>query len=180
MLFWRQSREQNFMFKALVHAGRHRLRLPRLRQGAGQPRATGRSCSPSPASASASRPPARGQKIEHDFREARQEAKPAPTRLPASHRLAGGGLWLLKLVLDQAQDRRARQVPRRGDVDGHPGRQHDQRLGRQVRRDRARTPTSACSTTCCSGRTAQLVTVWPEEFTTQPGEVDAARAVESA
>ena len=52
------------------------------------------------------------------------------------------------------QDRRPRQVPRRGDVDGPAGRQPDQRLGREVRRDRARTPTSACSTTCCSGRTA--------------------------
>jgi branched-chain amino acid transport system substrate-binding protein len=41
------------------------------------------------------------QKLEHDFTEAVK--KRAGTEPYASHRLAGAGLWLLKLVLDQAK-----------------------------------------------------------------------------
>ena len=101
VLFWRQSREQNFLFKALVHAGATGYGSPDFGKALG---AEGNGpfilAEPGPGlRIEAFRPEA--QKIEREFSEAVK--KRTGTEPYASHRLAGAGLWLLKLVLDQAK-----------------------------------------------------------------------------
>jgi branched-chain amino acid transport system substrate-binding protein len=101
VLFWRQSREQNFLFKALVHAGATGYGSPDFGKALG---AEGNGpfvlAEPGPGlRTEAFRPEA--QKLEREFGDAvkkRTGAEPL-----ASHRLAGAGLWLLKLVLDHAK-----------------------------------------------------------------------------
>src|SRR5436309_7691611 len=101
VLFWRQSKEQNFLFKALVHAGA-------TGYGGGDfGKALGNDANgvfallePGPGfRLEALRP--EGQQIERAFREAVQ--KRTGTYPFGAHQLAGSGLWLLKLVLDRAQ-----------------------------------------------------------------------------
>jgi branched-chain amino acid transport system substrate-binding protein len=100
-LFWRQSREQNFLFKALVHAGATGY------GGADFGKATGADgngpfalLEPGPGfRLEALRP--EGQKLERDFRDAVQ--KRTGSYPLGGHQLAASGLWLLKLVLDRAQ-----------------------------------------------------------------------------
>ena len=101
VLFWRQSREQNFLFKALVHAGATGYGSPDFGKALG---AEGNGpfvlAEPGPGlRIEAFRPEA--QKLEREFGDAvkkRTGAEPL-----ASHRLAGAGLWILKLVLDHAK-----------------------------------------------------------------------------
>lgn len=101
MLFWRQSREQNFLFKALVHAGATGYGSIDFGKALG---ADGNGpfvlAEPGPGLRLDSfRPEAR--KLEQDFSEAiKKKTGDEPL---ASHRLAGSGLWLLKIVLDQAK-----------------------------------------------------------------------------
>jgi branched-chain amino acid transport system substrate-binding protein len=101
VLFWRQSREQNFLFKALVHAGATGYGSPDFGKALG---AEGNGpfvlAEPGPGlKIDVFRPEA--QRLEREFGEAvkkRTGAEPL-----ASHRLAGAGLWILKLVLDHAK-----------------------------------------------------------------------------
>src|SRR6202008_876153 len=73
VLFWRQAKEQNFLFQALVHAG-----------ASGYRRAPHRP---------------EGQQVEKASRDpAQKETGSYPL---GAHQLAGSGLWLLKLVLDK-------------------------------------------------------------------------------
>ncbi|HEV8438344.1 MAG TPA: ABC transporter substrate-binding protein [Methylomirabilota bacterium] len=101
VLFWRQSREQNFLFKALVHAGATGYGSPDFGKALG---AEGNGpfvlAEPGPGlRVEALRPEA--QKLEREFSEAVKKRTGAEPY--ASHRLAAAGLWLLKLVLDQAK-----------------------------------------------------------------------------
>ena len=101
VLFWRQSKEQNFQFKALVHAGATGYGSIDFGKALG---ADGNGpfvlAEPGPGLRLESfRPEAR--KLEQDFSEAiKKRTGDEPL---ASHRLAGSGLWLLKLVLDQSK-----------------------------------------------------------------------------
>ncbi|HWN13436.1 MAG TPA: ABC transporter substrate-binding protein [Candidatus Dormibacteraeota bacterium] len=93
VLFWRQSREQNFMFKALVHAGATGYGSPDFGKALGA-EGNGPFVLAEPSTGlrlEAFRPEA--QKLERDFTEAVK--KQAGTEPYASHRLAGAGLWLL-------------------------------------------------------------------------------------
>jgi len=101
VLFWRQSREQNFLFKSLVHAGATGYGSPDFGKALGN---DGNGpfvlAEPGPGlKLDAFRPEA--QKLERDFTEAVK--KKTGDEPYASHRLAGAGLWLLKLVLDAAK-----------------------------------------------------------------------------
>jgi branched-chain amino acid transport system substrate-binding protein len=101
VLFWRQSREQNFLFKALVHAGATGYGSADFGKALGND-GNGPFVLAEPSAGlklEMFKPEA--QKMERDFGEA-IKAKSGAEPL-ASHRLAGGGLWLLKLVLDQAK-----------------------------------------------------------------------------
>jgi len=101
VLFWRQSKEQNFLFKALVHAGATGY------GGADFGKALGNDANgvfallePGPGfRLEALRP--EGQQIEKAFRDAIQQR--TGTYPYGAHQLAGAGLWLLKLVLDRAK-----------------------------------------------------------------------------
>jgi branched-chain amino acid transport system substrate-binding protein len=101
VLFWRQAREQNFVFKALVHAGATGYGSPDFGKALG---AEGNGpfalLEPGPGfRLEALRP--EGQKIERDFRAAvRTRTGSYPL---GGHQLAAAGLWMLKLVLDRAQ-----------------------------------------------------------------------------
>lgn len=100
-LFWRQAREQNFLFKALVHAGATGYGSPDFGKALGAD-ANGvfALLEPGPGfRIEALRPD--GQKLEREFREAvRKRTGSYPL---GGHQLAGGGLWILKLVLDRAR-----------------------------------------------------------------------------
>src|SRR6185503_7373737 len=74
ILFWRQAREQNFEVKAVVHAG-----------------ATGYGN------------PGFGKALGNDANGPFALSEPGPGFLAGGHQLAGGGLWVLKLVLDAAK-----------------------------------------------------------------------------
>jgi branched-chain amino acid transport system substrate-binding protein len=101
VLFWRQSREQNFLFKALVHAGATGYGSIDFGKALG-PEGNGPFVLAEPGHGlkiDTFRPQA--QKLEREFGDAvkkRTGGEPL-----ASHRLAGAGLWLLKVVLDQAK-----------------------------------------------------------------------------
>jgi branched-chain amino acid transport system substrate-binding protein len=101
VLFWRQSREQSFMFKALVHAGATGYGSPDFGKALG---AEGNGpfalLEPGPGFKIEALKP-EGQKIERDFREAVK--KRTGSDALGGHQLAGAGLWLLKLVLDRAK-----------------------------------------------------------------------------
>jgi branched-chain amino acid transport system substrate-binding protein len=102
ILFWRQAREQNFQFQALVHAGATGYGSPDFGKAFGNdgngPFAL---LEPGPGLIIDRLQP-EGQRIERAFREAVQARTGVDT--PAGgHQLAAGGLWLLKLVLDAAK-----------------------------------------------------------------------------
>jgi len=101
VLFWRQSREQNFVFKALVHAGATGYGSIDFGKALGAD-GNGPFVLAEPSSGlrlEAFRPEAR--KLEMDFSEAiKKRTGDEPL---ASHRLAGSGLWLLKIVLDHSK-----------------------------------------------------------------------------
>jgi len=101
MLFWRQAREQNFMFKALVHAGATGYGSADFGKALGAD-GNGPFVLAEPGLGlrlDSFRPEAR--KLEQDFGAAiKKKTGDEPL---AGHRLAGAGLWLLKIVLDQAK-----------------------------------------------------------------------------
>lgn len=101
VLFWRQAREQNFLFKALVHAGATGYGSVDFGKALG---ADGNGpfvlAEPSVGLKLETMKPD-AQKLEREFSAAvlkRTGAAPL-----ASHRLAGAGLWLLKVVLDKSR-----------------------------------------------------------------------------
>src|SRR3989442_1222100 len=100
-LFWRQAREQNFLFKALVHAGATGYGSPDFGRALGND-ANGvfALLEPGPGFRLESLKP-EGQKLEREFREAVQ--KRTGSYPLGGHQLAGSGLWLLKVVLDRAK-----------------------------------------------------------------------------
>lgn len=163
VVFWRQSREQNFLFKALVHAGATGYGSPDFGKALG---ADGNGpfalLEPGPGfRVEVLRP--EGQKIETAFRNIVQR-KTGSYPL-GGHQLAAGGLWLLKLVLDQAKtddpDKfraavMALDLPVGSSVNGwgakfaENGQNANERVQHYI----------------LQWQGGQLVTVWPEEFTT--------------
>lgn len=102
ILFWRQAREQNFQVKALVHAGATGYGTPGFGKAFGHD-ANGPFAllEPGPGLLIDKFRP-EGQGIERAFREA-VKAKTGSDVLAGGHQLAGGGLWILKLALDAAK-----------------------------------------------------------------------------
>ncbi len=163
VLFWRQSREQNFLFRALVHAGATGYGSPDFGKAMG---AEGNGpfalLEPGPGfRLEALRP--EGQRIEKAFRDTVQQ-KTGSYPL-GGHQLAAGGLWLLKLVLDQAKtddlDKFRTAVmgldlPVGSSINGwgvkfaENGQNANERVQHYM----------------LQWQGGQLVTVWPEEFTT--------------
>ncbi len=102
ILFWRQAREQNFQVKAVVHAGATGY------GNGGFGKAFGNDANgpfvlaePGPGVIIDKFLPD-GQKIERAFREA-MKARTGSDVPTSGHQLAAGGLWVLKLVLDAAR-----------------------------------------------------------------------------
>jgi len=163
VLFWRQSREQSFLFKALVHAGATGYGSPDFGKALG---AEGNGpfalLEPGPGfRLEALRPD--GQRIEKAFRDAVQ-AKTGSYPF-GGHQLAGGGLWLLKLVLDEARTDDLEKfraavlkmdVPTGSMINGwgvkfaDTGQNSNERVQHYM----------------LQWQGGQLVTVWPEEFST--------------
>jgi branched-chain amino acid transport system substrate-binding protein len=163
-LFWRQAREQNFAFKALVHAGATGYGSPDFGRALGAD-ANGvfALLEPGPGfRVEALRP--EGQRIEREFRDAVQ-ARTGSYPL-GGHQLAGGGLWILKLALDRAQsddlDRFRRAVM-----------SLDLPLGSTMNgwgvkfTDNGQNANERVQHYMLQWQDGQLVTVWPEEFTTR-------------
>jgi branched-chain amino acid transport system substrate-binding protein len=163
VLFWRQSREQGFVFKALVHAGATGYGSPDFGKALG-PDGNGPFAllEPGPGFRLETMRP-EGQRIEKAFRDA---AKAKTGGEPyGGHQLAAGGLWVLKLVLDQAktddlekfrQAVLAMDVPTGSGVNGwgvkfaDTGQNSNERVQHYM----------------LQWQGGQLVLVWPEEFTT--------------
>ncbi len=163
VLFWRQAREQQFMFKALVHAGATGYGSPDFGKALG---AEGNGpfalLEPGPGfRIEALRP--EGQQIERQFREA-VRARTGGVPL-GGHQLAGAGLWLLKLVLDRAQSDDLEKfrsavmsldLPVGATINGwgvkfaENGQNANERVQHYM----------------LQWQDGQLVTVWPEEFST--------------
>jgi branched-chain amino acid transport system substrate-binding protein len=163
ILFWRQAREQNFQFKALVHAGATGYGSSDFGKAHGSdgngPFAL---LEPAPGFRIESLRP-EGQKIEQEFRDAVQ--KRTGSHPVGAHQLAGGGLWLLKLVLDQAKSDdpdkfrtavMSLDMPVGSMINGwgvkfsETGQNANERVQHYM----------------LQWQNGQLVTVWPEEFTT--------------
>jgi branched-chain amino acid transport system substrate-binding protein len=162
-LFWRQAREQNFLFKALVHAGATGYGSPDFGKALG---ADGNGVfallEPGPGfRMEALRP--EGQKIEREFRDAVQ--KRTGSYPLGGHQLSGGGLWVLKLVLDKAGSDDLEKfrsavmsldLPVGSGINGwgikfaENGQNANERVQHYM----------------LQWQNGQLVTVWPEEFTT--------------
>ena len=133
---------------------RHRLRLQRFRQGAGQrrQRRVRPRWSPAPASSSSrsGRRRRRSRRTSGDAVQKRTGAYPLGSP-PARRRRTVAAQAGPRQVADATIPTSSAPPCMSLDLPvGH----HDQRLGREVRRERPEQPTSACSTTCCSGRTA--------------------------
>lgn len=163
ILFWRQAREQNFVPKALVSAGATGYGSPDFGKALGHD-ANGAFAllEPGPGfKVEALRP--EGQEIERAFRQAVQ--KETGSYPLGGHQLAAGGLWILKLVLDRAgsdelepfrQAVRALDLPVGASVNGwgvkfaDNGQNANERVQHYM----------------LQWQSSELVTVWPEEFTT--------------
>jgi branched-chain amino acid transport system substrate-binding protein len=163
VLFWRQAREQNFTFKALVHAGATGYGSPDFGKALG---ADGNGpfalLEPGPGfRLEALRP--EGQKIERDFREA-VRARTGSYPL-GGHQLAAAGLWMLKIVLDRAQTDELEAF--RAAVLGL-----DLPVGSLINGWGARFAPNGQNANervqhyMLQWQGGQLVTVWPEEFST--------------
>jgi hypothetical protein len=142
ILFWRQAREQDFQFKALVHAGATGYGLADFGKAVRQRRQWAfRSARAGPGliiEKAAARGPAGSSA---------RSARPVKAETGSDSTAGGpsarrGGLWLLKLVLDAAKTDDLDKFRAAGHRAGPAGRLRDQRLGREVRRDRARTVTA--------------------------------------
>src|SRR5947207_9206599 len=102
IIFWRQAREQNFLVKAVVHAGATGYGAPGFGKAFGND-ANGPFAllEPGPGLIIEKLRP-EGQAVERAFREA-VKAKTGSDVLAGGHQLAAGGLWVLKLALDAAK-----------------------------------------------------------------------------
>ena len=164
ILFWRQAREQSFEVKAVVHAGATGYGNPGFGKALGND-ANGPFALSEPGPGlliDKLRP--EGQAIERAFREA-VKAKTGSDVPAGGHQLAGGGLWVLKLALDAAKtddlDKfraavMALDLPVGAAVNGWgvkfdpSGQNSNERVQHYM----------------LQWQNGQLVTVWPEEFTT--------------
>src|SRR5215475_6855893 len=164
ILFWRQAREQNFQARAVVHAGATGYGNPGFGKAFGND-ANGPFAllEPGPGLIIEKFRP-EGQRVERAFREA-VKAKTGSEVLAGGHQLAGGGLWILKLALDAAKtddlDKfrsavMSLDLPVGSAVNGwgvkfdETGQNSNARVQHYM----------------LQWQNAQLVTVWPEEFTT--------------
>jgi len=162
-LFWRQAREQNFLFKALVHAGAVGYGSPDFGKALGAD-ANGPFAllEPGPGFRLDSLRP-EGQKLEREFREAVQ--KRTGSHPLGGHQLAGPGLWVLKLVLDHAKsDDPDKFRAATMSLDLPVGSMMN---GWGVKFDELGQNSNArVQHYMLQWQNGQLVTVWPEEFTT--------------
>ena len=163
ILFWRQAREQNFEVKAVVHAGATGYGNPGFGKALGNDANGPFALSePGPGLLIDKLKP-EGQKIERAFREA-VKAKTGSDVPTGGHQLAAGGLWVLKLALDAAKtddlDKfraavMALDLPVGAAVNGWgvkfdpSGQNSNERVQHYM----------------LQWQNGQLVTVWPEEFT---------------
>jgi branched-chain amino acid transport system substrate-binding protein len=163
ILFWRQAREQNFLVKAVVSAGATGYGSPDFGKAFGND-GNGPFALLEPGAGfiiSGMRP--EGQRIERAYREA-VKAKTGGD-IAGGHQLAGGGLWVLKLVLDAAKSDDldkfraavlAMDVPVGSALNGwglkfdETGQNSNPRVQHYM----------------LQWQGGQVVTVWPEEFTT--------------
>jgi branched-chain amino acid transport system substrate-binding protein len=163
ILFWRQAREQNFEVKAVVHAGATGYGNPGFGKAFGNdsngPFAL---LEPGPGFVIEKLRP-EGQQIERAFREAVKAKTGA--EITGGHQLAGGGLWVLKLALDAAKtddpDKfraavMALDLPIGSAVNGW-GVKFDE-MGQNSN--------ARVQHYMLQWQNGSLVTVWPEEFTT--------------
>jgi branched-chain amino acid transport system substrate-binding protein len=164
ILFWRQAREQNFQVKAVVHAGATGYGNPGFGKAFGND-ANGPFAllEPGPGLIVEKFRPD-GQLIEKAFRDA-VKAKTGSDVLAGGHQLAGGGLWILKLALDAAKtddlDKfraavMSMDLPVGSAVNGW-GVKFD---------DTGQNSNARVQHYMLQWQNGQLVTVWPEEFTT--------------
>jgi branched-chain amino acid transport system substrate-binding protein len=164
ILFWRQAREQDFRFKALVHAGATGYGSPDFGKAFGNdgngPYAL---LEPGPGLIIERLQP-EGQQIERAFREA-VKARTGSDTPAGGHQLAAGGLWILKLVLDAAKTDdlakfrgavMALDLPVGSGINGW-GVKFD---------ETGQNANARVQHYMLQWQNGQLVTVWPEEFTT--------------
>jgi branched-chain amino acid transport system substrate-binding protein len=165
ILFWKQAREQNFQVKAVVHAGATGYGT------AGFGKALGNDANgpfallePAPGFVIEKMRP-EGQRIERAFREAVKQK--TGTDVPTgAHQLAAGGLWVLKLALDAAKSDEldkfraavlAMDLPVGSGINGwgvkfdETGQNSNARVQHYM----------------LQWQGGRMVTVWPEEFTTE-------------
>jgi branched-chain amino acid transport system substrate-binding protein len=164
ILFWRQAREQNFQVKAVVHAGATGYGNNGFGKAFGND-ANGPFvlAEPGPGMVFEKMRP-QGQAIERAFREA-IKAKTGTDVPQSGHQLAAGGLWILKLALDAA---------RTDDLDKFRAAVMKMDLpvgsalnGWGVKFDETGQNSNArVQHYMLQWQNGALVTVWPEEFTT--------------
>jgi branched-chain amino acid transport system substrate-binding protein len=163
ILFWRQAREQNFLVKAVVHAGATGYGSPDFGKAYGAD-ANGPFAllEPGPGFVIEKMRP-EGQRIERAYREAVKAKTGAD--IAGGHQLAGGGLWVLKLVLDSAKTddpERFRAAVMAMDLPVGSGLN-----GWGIKFDETGQNSNArVQHYMLQWQGGQLVTVWPEEFTT--------------
>src|SRR5688572_21379448 len=163
ILFWRQAREQNFQVKAVVHAGATGYGNPGFGKAFGNdsngPFAL---LEPGPGLIIEKFRP-EGQRIERAYREAVKAKTGAD--IAGGHQLSGGGLWVLKQVLDAAKtddpDKfraavMALDLPVGSGLNGW-GIKFD---------ENGQNSNARVQHYMLQWQNGQLVTVWPEEFTT--------------
>jgi branched-chain amino acid transport system substrate-binding protein len=165
ILFWRQAREQNFQFKALVHAGATGYGSPDFGKAFGND-ANGPFAllEPAPGFVIEKLRP-EGQRIERAFREA-VKTKTGTDVPTGGHQLAAGGLWVLKLALDAAKTDDldkfraavlAMDLPVGSGING---------WGVKFDQDGQNT-NARVQHYMLQWQGGRMVTVWPEEFTTE-------------
>ena len=167
ILFWRQAREQNFEVKAVVHAGATGYGSPDFGKAFG---ADGNGpfalLEPGPGFLIDKMRP-EGQRIERAYREA-VKAKTG-SDIAGGHQLAGGGLWVLKLVLDAAKTDDPDKF--RAAVMGLDLPTGSALNGWGVKFDEnGQNSNPRVQHYMLQWQNGQLVTVWPEEFTSMRGK----------